>query len=68
LEWSFPADPKFAENYQCRRKVTELPIGLGILVFFGVPIAAIIACFTRRWHTLGIFTAGFWILMVVAPS
>ena len=56
--------PKFAGETISAAESYGAPIGLGILVFFGVPIAAIIACFTVVGIPLAIFTAGFWILMV----
>jgi cytoskeletal protein CcmA (bactofilin family)/predicted anti-sigma-YlaC factor YlaD len=40
------------------------PIGLGILVFFGVPLAALIACITVVGLPLGILTFGLWMLML----
>jgi hypothetical protein len=40
------------------------PIGLGVLVFFGVPIAAIIACVTVVGLPLGILAVGIWLLML----
>ena len=56
--------PKFARETISAAESYGAPIGLGILVFFGVPIAAIIACFTVVGIPLAIFTAGFWVLMV----
>ncbi|HKV23598.1 MAG TPA: hypothetical protein VJN93_03310 [Candidatus Acidoferrum sp.] len=40
------------------------PLGLGILVFFGVPIAAVIACITVVGIPLGVLTLGLWMLGV----
>src|SRR5260370_22357516 len=40
------------------------PLGLGILVFFGVPLAAIIACITVVSMPLGVITLAFWMLML----
>lgn len=40
------------------------PIGLGVLIFFGVPIAAIIACITVVGIPLGILAVGIWFLML----
>jgi cytoskeletal protein CcmA (bactofilin family) len=44
------------------------PIGLGVLVFFGIPIAALIACFTVVGIPLAIFVAGFWLLMLFSAE
>src|SRR5260370_18114200 len=60
----FRVIPKFGGETISAAESYGAPIGLGILVFFGVPIAAIIACFTVVGIPLAIFTAGFWILMV----
>jgi len=56
--------PKFAGETIIAAESYGAPIGLGILVFFGVPIAAIIACFTVVGIPLAVFTVGVWILMV----
>jgi hypothetical protein len=40
------------------------PIGLGVLVLFGVPIAAFIACLTVVGIPLGILTVAIWFLML----
>jgi hypothetical protein len=56
--------PRFAKETISAAELYGAPIGLGILVFFGVPIAAVIACITVVGMPLGIFTFGFWILML----
>jgi cytoskeletal protein CcmA (bactofilin family) len=56
--------PKFAEETIRSAEQYGAPIGLGVLVFFGVPIAAIIACCTVVGIPLGILTLGLWMLMV----
>jgi len=56
--------PRFAKETVSAAELYGAPIGLGILVFFGVPIAAVIACVTVVGMPLGIFTIGFWLLML----
>lgn len=56
--------PEFAEETIRSAELYGAPIGLGVLVFFGVPIAAIIACFTVVGIPLAVLTAGFWFLML----
>ncbi len=56
--------PGFARETVNAAELYGAPIGLGILVFFGVPLAAIIACFTVVGIPLAVFVAGFWILML----
>jgi len=56
--------PRFARETINAAELYGAPIGLGILVFFGVPIAAVIACVTVVGMPLGIFTLGFWLLML----
>ena len=56
--------PKFAEQTIAAAEMYGAPIGLGVLVFFGVPVAAIIACITVVGIPLGILTFGFWFLML----
>jgi cytoskeletal protein CcmA (bactofilin family) len=56
--------PRFAGETITAAESYGAPIGLGVLVFFGVPLAAIIACVTVVGLPLGILTMGFWILMV----
>jgi cytoskeletal protein CcmA (bactofilin family) len=56
--------PKFgAETTKAAERVGA-PIGLGVLVFFGIPIAAIIACITVVGIPLGLLTLAFWFLML----
>ena len=54
--------PKFAEETVRAGERFGAPVGLGILVIFGVPIAALIACVTVVGIPLGILTLGFWFL------
>ncbi|MGC2467521.1 MAG: hypothetical protein WA517_20175 [Candidatus Acidiferrum sp.] len=54
--------PKFAEETVRAGERFGAPVGLGVLVFFGVPIAAIIACVTVVGIPLGLFTLGLWLL------
>ena len=56
--------PKFAEETVSAAEMYGAPIGLGVLVFFAVPIAAVIACITVVGIPLGILTMSFWILML----
>ena len=56
--------PRFAEETIAAAELYGAPIGLGVLVFFGVPIAAIIACVTVVGIPLGVLTLGFWFLML----
>jgi len=56
--------PSFARETISAAELYGAPIGLGILVFFGVPLAAIIACFTVVGIPLAILVGGFWILML----
>jgi cytoskeletal protein CcmA (bactofilin family) len=56
--------PKFAEETIAAAELYGAPIGLGVLVFFGVPIAAIIACITVVGIPLGVLAGGFWFLML----
>jgi cytoskeletal protein CcmA (bactofilin family) len=56
--------PKFAEETVRAAELYAAPIGLGVLVFFGVPIAALIACFTVVGIPLAVLTVGFWFLML----
>jgi cytoskeletal protein CcmA (bactofilin family) len=60
--------PRFAGETIRAAERYGAPIGLGILVFFGVPIAAIIACVTVVGMPLGIFTIGFWVLMLCSAE
>jgi len=56
--------PKFAEETVSAGERVGAPLGLGVLVFFGVPIAAIIACVTVVGIPLGILTLGLWMLAI----
>ena len=56
--------PRFAEETVRAAELYGAPIGLGVLVFFGVPIAAIIACITVVGIPLGVLAFGFWLLML----
>ncbi len=51
--------PKFAEETVRAAELYAAPIGLGVLVFFGVPIAAIFACITIVGIPLGVLALGF---------
>jgi len=54
--------PKFAAESVVAGERFGAPIGLGVLVFFGVPIAAVIASITVVGIPLGLLTLGLWIL------
>jgi cytoskeletal protein CcmA (bactofilin family) len=54
--------PKFAGETVSAGERFGAPVGLGVLVFFGVPIAAVIACVTVVGIPLGILTLGLWFL------
>ena len=56
--------PKFAGEAVSAGERVGAPLGLGVLVLLGVPIAAIIACITVVGIPLGILTLGVWFLMV----
>ena len=56
--------PKFAGETISAAEQYGASIGLGVLVFFGVPIAAVIACITVVGIPLGILTVAFWVLMI----
>ena len=56
--------PKFAEETIAAAEKYGASIGLGVLVFFGVPVAAIIACITVVGIPLGILACAFWFLML----
>jgi cytoskeletal protein CcmA (bactofilin family) len=56
--------PKFASDAVTAGERVGAPIGLGVLIFFGVPLAAILACVTVVGLPLGLLTLGFWFLAV----
>ncbi len=56
--------PIFAEETVRAGERFGAPVGLGVLVFFAVPIAAIIACITVVGIPLGILTLGLWFLAI----
>jgi cytoskeletal protein CcmA (bactofilin family) len=56
--------PEFAKETIRSAESYGAPIGLGILVFFGVPLAALIACITVVGLPLGMLTMGLWLLML----
>jgi cytoskeletal protein CcmA (bactofilin family) len=56
--------PKFAAETIASAELVGAPIGLGVLIFFGVPIAAVIACITVVGIPLGLLSLGFWFLML----
>jgi cytoskeletal protein CcmA (bactofilin family) len=56
--------PKFAEDAVRAGERVGAPLGLGLLVFFAVPIAAVIACITVVGIPLGLLTLGLWMLAI----
>jgi cytoskeletal protein CcmA (bactofilin family) len=60
----FMSLPKLGREAISAAEQFGAPIGLGVLVFFGVPIAAIIACITVVGIPLGILALGIWFLML----
>jgi len=56
--------PKFAGETVSAGERVGAPLGLGVLVFFGVPIAAVIACVTVVGIPVGLLTLGIWILAI----
>jgi cytoskeletal protein CcmA (bactofilin family) len=56
--------PNFARETVSAAELYGAPIGLGVLIFFGVPIAAVIACITVVGIPLGMLALGFWFLML----
>jgi len=56
--------PKFASETVAAGERVGAPIGLGVLIFFGVPIAAILACITVVGLPLGLLSLGLWFLAV----
>ena len=60
--------PKFAEESVRAAELYAAPIGLGVLIFFGLPIAALIACVTVVGIPLGVLALGFWFLMLCSAE
>jgi cytoskeletal protein CcmA (bactofilin family) len=60
--------PKFGRETISAAEQFGAPIGLGVLVFFGVPIAAVIACITVVGLPLGILAVGIWLLMLFSAE
>jgi cytoskeletal protein CcmA (bactofilin family) len=56
--------PKFGSETIEGAEHVGIPLLLGILVFFGIPIAAIIACFTVVGIPLAVLSVGIWLLML----
>lgn len=56
--------PRFAGETIVAGERFGAPLGLGVLVFFGVPIAAIIACVTVVGIPLGLLALGLWFLAI----
>jgi cytoskeletal protein CcmA (bactofilin family) len=56
--------PEFSEETVRAGERFGAPVGLGVLVFFAVPIAAIIACITVVGIPLGVLTLGLWFLAI----
>jgi cytoskeletal protein CcmA (bactofilin family) len=56
--------PKFGSETIDGAEQVGIPLLLGILVFFGIPIAAIIACFTVVGIPLAVLAVGVWLLML----
>jgi cytoskeletal protein CcmA (bactofilin family) len=56
--------PKFAEETVKAGERFGAPLGLGVLVFFAVPIAALLACITVVGIPLGVLTFGIWFLAI----
>jgi cytoskeletal protein CcmA (bactofilin family) len=54
--------PKFASDTVSAGERFGAPLGLGVLVFFAVPVAAIIACVTVVGVPLGVLTLALWFL------
>ncbi len=54
--------PRFAEETVKAGERFGAPVGLGVLVFFALPIAAFIACITVVGIPLGVLTVGLWLL------
>jgi len=60
--------PKFAEETVRAGEQIGASAGLGVLVLFGVPIAALIACFTVVGLVLGISAIVMWLFMLMSAQ
>jgi cytoskeletal protein CcmA (bactofilin family) len=60
--------PKFSAETIIAAERFGASIGLGVLIFFGVPIAAVIACITVVGLPLGVLAFGFWLLMLCSAE
>jgi cytoskeletal protein CcmA (bactofilin family) len=60
--------PKFSAETIAAGERFGASIGLGVLIFFGVPIAAVIACITVVGIPLGVLALGFWFLMLCSAE
>jgi cytoskeletal protein CcmA (bactofilin family) len=60
--------PSFSQETIAAAERYGASIGLGVLIFFGVPIAAVIACITVVGIPLGVLTVGFWLLMLCSAE
>jgi cytoskeletal protein CcmA (bactofilin family) len=56
--------PKFAAESVSEGERIGAPLGLGLLVLFGVPFAALLACVTVVGVPLGILTLGLWFFVL----
>ncbi|MGA2096184.1 MAG: hypothetical protein ABSH39_07790 [Candidatus Acidiferrum sp.] len=56
--------PRFAADAVSAGERVGAPLGLGLLVLPGVPIAAVIACITVVGIPLGLMTIGLWLLVM----
>lgn len=56
--------PKFGSETIEGAEQVGIPLLLGILVFFGIPIAAVIACITVVGIPLAVLAVGVWLLML----
>jgi cytoskeletal protein CcmA (bactofilin family) len=56
--------PKFGSETIDGAEQVGIPLLLGILVFFGIPIAGVIACFTVVGIPLAVLAMGVWFLML----
>lgn len=60
--------PKFTGEAIAAAEQYGASIGLGVLIFFGVPIAAIIACVTIVGIPVGVLAVGLWFLMLCSAE